>query len=65
VQVVIKRRGNAIYIACLVTKQGQSTQRMYWIVGYTEELLSHTLKQPVKLELQTIGSDKDLIFKYI
>jgi hypothetical protein len=38
---------------------------MYFLIGYTEELLSLWLKCPVRLELQTTSSDKDIVYKYI
>ena len=37
---------------------------MYFLIGYTEELLSYWLQCPVKLELQT-AKKNDVIFKYI
>jgi len=38
---------------------------MYFLIGYTEELLSYWMQCPVTLELQTVGDRKDVVFKYI
>lgn len=40
-------------------------RKMYFLLGYTEEILSYILKCPVKVELQTIGDRREMIFKYI
>ncbi|KAL7020512.1 hypothetical protein ACKWTF_011566 [Chironomus riparius] len=63
-EVIIKRQFNHIRIAALI-KQGISSRKMYFLIGYTEELLSYWLQCPVTLELQTITDPKDVIFKYI
>lgn len=63
-EVIIKRQFNHIRIAGLI-KQGISSRKMYFLIGYTEELLSYWLQCPVTLELQTVTDPKDVIFKYI
>lgn len=63
-EVIIKRQFNHIRIAAIL-KQGISPRKMYFLIGYTEELLSYWLQCPITLELQTIGNPKDIIFKYI
>lgn len=63
-EVIIKRRGNMIIIAGLVI-QSLLPRKMYFLIGYTEEILSYLLKCPVKMELQTVSDRKDVIFKYI
>ncbi|KAL5017818.1 hypothetical protein ScPMuIL_003540 [Solemya velum] len=63
-EVIIKRRHNMIIIACLVF-QAVPPRKMYFLSGYTEELLSTFLNCPVKVELQTVKDKKDIIFKYI
>lgn len=63
-EVVIKRQFNHIRIAALI-KQGVSARKMYFLIGYSEELLSNWLQCPVTLELQTVADPKDVIFKYI
>ena len=40
-------------------------RQMYFLKGYTEEMLSYILKCPVRLEIQTVKDKKDVIFKYI
>jgi small subunit ribosomal protein S24 len=42
-----------------------SPRKMYFLIGYTEELLANWLQCPITLELQTIPDKKDVIFKYI
>lgn len=63
-EIIIKRQHNIIRIAGIV-RQGISTRKMYFLIGYTEELLSFWLQCPIKLELQTVPEKKDVIFKYI
>lgn len=63
-EVLIKRQHNIIRIAGIV-RQSISTRKMYFLIGYSEELLSFWLQCPVKLELQTVADKKDVVFKYI
>uniref|UniRef100_A0A915JA73 ubiquitinyl hydrolase 1 n=1 Tax=Romanomermis culicivorax TaxID=13658 RepID=A0A915JA73_ROMCU len=59
-ELVIKRRGNLIIIAGIVERK-IATAKMYFLIGYTEELLSLLLKQPVKMELQSVADKKEMI----
>ncbi|XP_015524306.1 28S ribosomal protein S24, mitochondrial [Neodiprion virginianus] len=63
-EVIIKRQHNIIRIAGII-RRGIATRKMYFLIGYTEELLSYWLQCPIKLELQTVDDRKDVIFKYI
>ncbi|XP_023295315.2 28S ribosomal protein S24, mitochondrial [Lucilia cuprina] len=63
-EVIIKRQHNTIRIAAIV-RQAISARKMYFLIGYTEELLSYWLQCPVTLELQTVQDKKDVVFKYI
>lgn len=63
-EIIIKRQHNIIRIAGIVY-QGITQRKMYFLIGYTEELLSYWLQSPVKLELQTTNDRKAVIFKYI
>ncbi|GAB1600763.1 28S ribosomal protein S24, mitochondrial-like [Argonauta hians] len=63
-EVIIKRRHNLIVIAALVS-QRLLPQKIYFLQGYTEEMLSYILKCPIKLEIQTVKDKNDVIFKYI
>ncbi|XP_053946429.1 28S ribosomal protein S24, mitochondrial [Anastrepha ludens] len=63
-EVIIKRQHNMIRIAAIV-RQAISPRKMYFLIGYTEELLSYWLQCPVTLELQTVADKTDVIFKYI
>lgn len=63
-QVIIKRQFNHVRIAAIV-RRAVSPTKMYFLLGYTEELLGNWLQCPVTLELQTVDSFKDVVFKYI
>lgn len=63
-EVIIKRQYNMIRIAGLV-RQAIPARKMYFLIGYCEELLSNWLQCPVKLELQTIDRKEDTYFKFI
>lgn len=63
-EVIIKRQHNHIRIAAII-RQGISARKMYFLIGYCEELLSYWLQCPVTLELQTTPDKKDVVFKYI
>ena len=64
-EVMIKRQHNLVRVACLISRQAIPAKKIYFLLGYTEELMSFFLKCPVKLELQSIESEGDIIFKYI
>ncbi|BFZ02630.1 hypothetical protein BsWGS_05669 [Bradybaena similaris] len=64
-EVVIKRRYNVITLSFLVAMDKLLPRQVYFLQGYTEELLSNWLKCPVKVELQTVDSFDDVIFKKI
>ena len=65
-QVIIKRRYNMIYIGALVFRSmALQPRKIYFLIGYTEELLSCLLSCPVKLEIQTVHSKQDVVFRYI
>ncbi|CAD7083858.1 unnamed protein product [Hermetia illucens] len=63
-EVIIKRQHNHIRVAAII-RQGVPARKMYFLIGYCEELLSSWLQCPVTLELQTVADKKDVIFKYI
>ncbi|KAI8420708.1 hypothetical protein MSG28_007937 [Choristoneura fumiferana] len=63
-QVIIKRQFNHIRVAAII-RRAVSPTKMYFLLGYTEELLSNWLQCPITLELQTVDSFKDVVFKYI
>lgn len=63
-EVIIKRHHNIIRIAGIV-HQGINPRKMYFLIGYSEELLSYWLQCPVKLELQTTPEKTDVVYKYI
>lgn len=63
-EILIKRQANIIRIAGIVLRAIPS-RKMYFLIGYTEELLSYWLQCPVKLELQTVEDKKDVVFKYV
>ncbi|KAM4873793.1 small ribosomal subunit protein uS3m isoform 2-T2 [Thomomys bottae] len=61
-QIVLKRRANQVEICALVLRQ-LSAHKFYFLLGYSETLLSHFYKCPVRLHLQTVSSK--LVYKYI
>jgi len=63
-EVIIKRRQNLIIIAGLINQMHPPT-KIYFLKGYTEELLSHLLRRPIRIELQTVHHSKDFLFKWI
>lgn len=62
--VIIKRRGNQI-ICSFMAIRAINPLKMYFLIGYTEEILSYILKCVVKLEIQTISEQSDMIYKFI
>jgi len=63
-EIIIKRQNNLIRIAGIV-QRAVTARKMYFLIGYSEELLSYWLQCPIKLELQTVDDKKDMIFKYV
>ncbi|XP_050441020.1 28S ribosomal protein S24, mitochondrial [Adelges cooleyi] len=63
-EIIIKRQHNIIRIAAIAV-QKISVTKMYFLIGYTEELLSYWLQCPIKLEFQTVEDRKNVVFKYI
>ncbi|XP_056322916.1 28S ribosomal protein S24, mitochondrial [Danio aesculapii] len=61
-ELIIKRRGNVLII-CAVMIQKLLPSKFYFLLGYTEELLSHFYKCPVKIELQLV--DEKVVYKYL
>ena len=64
-ELVIKRQHNIVRIAGIINRSRMRPEKIYFLIGYTEEILSYWLKAPVKLELQSVENPDDLIFKYI
>ncbi|XP_066506704.1 small ribosomal subunit protein uS3m [Hoplias malabaricus] len=61
-ELVIKRRGNLL-VVCALMLQRLPPHKFYFLVGYTEELLSHFYKCPVKMEIQTL--EEKTVYKYL
>ncbi|XP_054468492.1 28S ribosomal protein S24, mitochondrial [Anoplopoma fimbria] len=61
-EIVIKRRGNVL-VVCALMLQKLPPQKFYFLIGYSETILSHLYKCPVKLEVQTL-QDK-AVYKYL
>lgn len=61
-EVVLKRRANLL-VLCVLLTQKLAPSKFYFLVGYTETLLSHFYKCPVRLEIQTLP-DK-VAYKYL
>jgi len=63
-EIIIKRQHNLIRVAGIV-QRAITPRKMYFLIGYTEEMLSYWIQSPVKLELQTVDDKRDVIFKYV
>ncbi|CAM9802306.1 unnamed protein product [Bubo scandiacus] len=61
-EAVLKRRANLLVI-CAVLVRGLAPAKLHFLVGYTETLLSHFYKCPVRLELQTVPAR--VVYKYL
>uniref|UniRef100_A0AAA9TSR5 Mitochondrial ribosomal protein S24 n=1 Tax=Bos taurus TaxID=9913 RepID=A0AAA9TSR5_BOVIN len=61
-QLILKRRANQVEICALVLRQ-LPAHKFYFLVGYSETLLSHFYKCPVRLHLQTVPSK--VVYKFI
>ncbi|XP_007440048.1 28S ribosomal protein S24, mitochondrial [Python bivittatus] len=61
-EIVLKRRANTLII-CAILIQNLPPHKIYFLIGYTEVLLSSFYKCPVKMEVQTIP--EKLIYKYL
>lgn len=63
-ELIIKRRANLILLNG-ITLQAIPASKFYFLIGYTEELLSHLLKCPVKVDIQTTSDRNALVYKYV
>ncbi|XP_054853127.1 28S ribosomal protein S24, mitochondrial [Eublepharis macularius] len=61
-EIVLKRRANTLII-CVVFLQKLPPPKFYFLIGYTEVLLSFLYKCPVKMEVQTVP--EKVVYKYI
>lgn len=59
---MLKRRANTVII-CALLIQSLPPHKIYFLVGYTEMLLSFFYKCPVKMEVQTIS--EKVMYKYL
>ncbi|NXY80528.1 RT24 protein, partial [Glareola pratincola] len=59
---VLKRRANLLVI-CVLLVRGLAPAKLHFLVGYTETLLTHFYKCPVRLELQTVPAK--VPYKYL
>lgn len=63
-EVIIKRRFNTINIGFLVKLPDyQHRTKVYFLIGYAEEILSSLLKCVVKINIQTVYNKMDLEFR--
>ncbi|XP_003739133.1 28S ribosomal protein S24, mitochondrial [Galendromus occidentalis] len=63
-EVIVKRRHNMIYVGGVID-QSTLPRKIYFLTGYTEELLSYVLKCPVKLELQSVPHRDDVTYRIV
>ncbi|XP_025898509.1 28S ribosomal protein S24, mitochondrial, partial [Nothoprocta perdicaria] len=60
--VVLKRRGNALLL-CALLLRALPPAKLCFLVGYTETLLGHFYKCPVRMEVQTLPAK--VAYKYL
>ncbi|PAA61952.1 hypothetical protein BOX15_Mlig010485g2, partial [Macrostomum lignano] len=70
--IVIKRQGNTIRVALLLKQRDRMDtnprivcMRYAFLIGYAEEMLSLLMRCVVRLEVQTVDSEVDLVYKFI
>ena len=63
-EIIIKRQHNTIRVSALV-KPTVVVRKLYFLIGYSEEMLGQWLKCPVKLELEIVNNPKSLVYKYV
>lgn len=63
-EVLIKRHQNQVIISFMAVRSTRP-QNMYFLIGFTEEVLSYVLKCPVKLEIQTVADQEAVVYTYI
>ncbi|KAM7540249.1 hypothetical protein Aperf_G00000042605 [Anoplocephala perfoliata] len=63
-EIIIKRKFNEVFI-CFNLLNRISSNEFYFLVGYSEQMLSYLLRCPVKVEPRMILNPKDVIFRYI
>lgn len=63
-EVVIKRQHNNIAI-CGVVVPLPSAKTVHFLIGYSEELLSHLFQCNVKVWVQAVNSKPNLIYKHV
>ena len=63
-EVIIKRRANLIIISGICHQMIPAT-KYYFLIGYTEQILSYILKCVVKMDFQITADPKALVVKYI
>lgn len=61
-QLVLKRRANQLDICALVSRR-LPAHKFYFLVGYSQTLLSHLYRCRVRLHLQTVPAK--VVYKYL
>lgn len=63
-EIIIKRRSNFIHIAGIISRS-VLPRKIYFLQGYTEELLSRLLKRNVRMEVVSVTDEREMHFKWI
>lgn len=63
-ETIIRRRANMIILSFMIVRR-MDLPKIYFLLGYTEEILSYILKCPVKIEPQSIRHEDELVYKYV
>lgn len=63
-EVVVKRQHNNITV-CGIVCPLPTISTIYFLIGYSETLLSHLLKSNVRVEVQCVKNKQELVYKLI
>ena len=67
-EIIIKRRHNLIVVACILEVKPhfvQDIEKVYFLIGYSEKILSEWFHRPFKFEFQTVPRKEAVVFKYL
>ncbi|XP_001600438.1 28S ribosomal protein S24, mitochondrial isoform X1 [Nasonia vitripennis] len=63
-EIIVKRHHNMVRVAGII-QRNLDQRKIYFLTGYSEELMSYYLHCPVKIELQSVEKKEEVIYKYI
>jgi len=63
-EIVIKRKSNCITVCGFIHRKARP-ESIYFLIGYTEEILTNFLRQIVKMHIQSVERIENVVFKRI